>query len=124
MVDGSMSIITIILALVFFFLFAFLLSYNNNNNNNSLDVTVISPLQKLTIRGAATSQGNALEVGEERKRSSHSSSCYAAGISFDPLLVVETSEVGAVKQWRHIRPLVVSKARGWGCRHLISAVGH
>ena len=55
----------------------------------ALDVTVISPLQKLTIKGAATTQGHALGVGEERKRASHSSTCYSAGISFVPL-VVET----------------------------------
>ena len=43
----------------------------------------------LVDNNAATSQGHALEVGEESKRSSHSCSCYTAGISF-VLLVVET----------------------------------
>ena len=38
----------------------------------ALDMTVISPLQKLTIWDAATSQSHSLEVGEERNRSSHS----------------------------------------------------
>ena len=55
----------------------------------ALDVTVISPLQKLTVKGAATTQGHALDVGEGRKRASHSSSCHSSGISFVPL-VVET----------------------------------
>ena len=53
----------------------------------ALDVSVILPLQSLTIRGAATTQGHALDVGEGRKRASHSSSCHSAGISFVPLLV-------------------------------------
>ena len=52
----------------------------------ALDVTVISPLQKLTLQGAATSQGHALVVGEERKLALHSGACHSAGISFVPLV--------------------------------------
>ena len=52
----------------------------------ALDVTVISPLQKLTLQGAATTQGHALVIGEERKLALHSSACHSAGISFFPLV--------------------------------------
>ena len=63
----------------------------------ALDVTVTSLLQKLIIKYAATMQGHALGVGEERKRVSHSSYCFSAGIfSFIPM-VVETLGGGSRK---------------------------
>ena len=37
----------------------------------ALDVTVISPLQKLTIQEASVTQGHALSVADGRKRASH-----------------------------------------------------
>ena len=55
----------------------------------ALDVCVISTMQQLTIQGAATVQGHALLVGEERKLAAHADACRAVGISFIPL-VVET----------------------------------
>ena len=55
----------------------------------ALDVTVISTLQQLTLRGAACTQGHALLVGEERKMAAHAESCRAVGVSFVPL-VIET----------------------------------
>ena len=79
---------------------------NNNNNNNSssrpadvflpcwksgrsaaLDVTVVSPVQQLTINNAAVTQGHALSVAEECKRRLHNNDCHQAGISFIPLVV-------------------------------------
>ena len=55
----------------------------------ALDVTVISTLQQLTLQGAASVQGHALIVGEERKMAAHAQSCRAVGVSFLPL-VMET----------------------------------
>jgi hypothetical protein len=51
------------------------------------DVTVISPLQQLTINKASVTQGAALSTAEERKYSTHADSCRIAGISFIPLAV-------------------------------------
>ena len=53
----------------------------------ALDITVISPLQQLTLTKAATIQGSALSVAEERKRAAHADACAAAGISFSPMAV-------------------------------------
>jgi hypothetical protein len=53
----------------------------------ALDVSVISTLQRLTLSGAASVQGHALRVGEERKMALHAASCRAVGVSFVPLLV-------------------------------------
>ena len=41
----------------------------------ALDITVISTLQQLTVQGAATVQGHALLLGEERKLSAHTEAC-------------------------------------------------
>ena len=53
----------------------------------TLDVTVISPVQQLTIEDAAITQGHALSVGETRKRRVHENDCREIGISFLPLVV-------------------------------------
>lgn len=53
----------------------------------ALDVTVISTLQQLTIHGAASMQGHALRVGEERKIAAHAEACRTVGVSFVPLVV-------------------------------------
>ena len=50
----------------------------------ALDISVICPLQRLTIQGAAASPGHALQVGESRKRDLHHAPCASAGISFIP----------------------------------------
>ena len=55
----------------------------------AFDVTVISPLQQLTVQRAALVQGHALTVGEERKLASHSAACHSAGLTLVSL-VVET----------------------------------
>ena len=71
----------------------------------ALDVTVISPLQKLTIEGAASTQVHALQVGEDRKRAGHGDACQSAGI--------------------HFVPLVLESLRGWsrGAVETITAIG-
>ena len=56
----------------------------------ALDVLVISPLQQLTLQEAASSQGHALSVSVARKLAAHSLGCHSAGVSFVPLVVVET----------------------------------
>ena len=53
----------------------------------AFDVTVISPLQQLTLSSSAASKGTALLVAESRKRAAYSSLCRSAGISFIPLVV-------------------------------------
>ena len=55
----------------------------------ALDVTIISPLQKLTIQKASVTQGHALSVADGRKRALHHGVCQANGIDFIPI-VVET----------------------------------
>ena len=52
----------------------------------ALDVSVISPLQVLTVQGSAQVQGHALKVGEPRKRSAYDSMCRSAGVTLCPLL--------------------------------------
>ena len=52
----------------------------------ALDVTVISPLQSLTLHRAASSAGHALTVGEQRKVAAHAAACHAVGVSFVPLV--------------------------------------
>ena len=55
----------------------------------AFDVLVISPLQELTIAGAAQTPGHALQVGVQRKLASNLSVCRASGLDFVPL-VAET----------------------------------
>ena len=55
----------------------------------ALDVHVISPLQLQTKDKAATIQGHALKVGEQRKMAAHGEEGKEAGINFIPI-VVET----------------------------------
>ena len=51
----------------------------------ALDVTVISPMQQLTMSGASVTAGHALSVAENRKLVAHASTC--RGIFFIPLAV-------------------------------------
>ena len=53
----------------------------------ALDVTVISTMQALTVTGAATTQGHALSVGENRKMAAHAEACRSVGVTFVPLVV-------------------------------------
>ena len=53
----------------------------------TLDVTVTSPLQALTIQEASTTASHALEVATSRKLATHLSPCRAAGLDFIPLAV-------------------------------------
>ena len=53
----------------------------------ALDVRVISTLLQFTVQGAATIQGHALLVGEERKLAAHAEACCSAGVTFIPLVV-------------------------------------
>lgn len=53
----------------------------------ALDVTVISPLQQLTVDRAAITQGHALQVAHNRKVATHDAPCREAGVQFIPLPV-------------------------------------
>ena len=53
----------------------------------ALDVTVISTMQALTMTGAATTQGHALSVGENKKMATHAEACRSVGVPFVPLVV-------------------------------------
>ena len=72
----------------------------------ALDVTIISPLQSLTLHRAAS---YALTVGKQRKVAAHAAACHAVGVSFVPL-VFETlggmSELASttVSNWSPLRP--------------------
>ena len=52
----------------------------------ALDVHVISPLQQQTVHGAASTPGHALQVGVQRKLTSHLSACRSAGVTFIPVV--------------------------------------
>jgi hypothetical protein len=71
----------------------------------ALDVSVISPLQKLTLISSSSIQGHALCIGEERKCSAHVKPCHDVGVSFIPM-IAETiggwSEV-AVRMFAELR---------------------
>ena len=53
----------------------------------ALDVTVISPLQSLTINQSAVTQGHAITVARSRKFAAHGEACRGAGVVFIPLVV-------------------------------------
>ena len=53
----------------------------------ALDVTVISPMQQLTLAESAVTQGHALKVAADRKIAVHGPRCQQAGIQFFPLPV-------------------------------------
>ena len=53
----------------------------------ALDVTVISPMQSLTLERAATTPGYALHIAEERKLAAHAEECRSAGVNFIPLVL-------------------------------------
>ena len=55
----------------------------------ALDVPVISTMQQLTQARAASTQGYALHVGEERKMAAHAEACRSVGVHFVPI-VAET----------------------------------
>ena len=52
----------------------------------ALDIHVISPLQQQTVHGAASTPGHALQVGVQRKLTSHLSACRSAGVTFIPVV--------------------------------------
>ena len=62
----------------------------------ALDISVICPLQRLTIQGAAASPGHALQVGESRKRDLHHAHWASASISFIPLLFESLGELSSL----------------------------
>ena len=64
-----------------------LLSIWSQGKSAALDVSIMSPLQKLTLSGAATSPGHALNVGANRKLAASLPACLAAGEEFIPLMV-------------------------------------
>ena len=53
----------------------------------SLNISVITPLQKLTLSGVATSPGHVLNVGANRKLAAGPPACPTAGVEFIPLMV-------------------------------------
>ena len=53
----------------------------------AMDVTVISPLQQLTLSGASSIAGHALQVREERKRTAYADLCHSSGIDFVPVAI-------------------------------------
>ena len=59
----------------------------SQGHHAALDISVISPLQQLTMSGAASFPGHALQVCTQRKLSSHLSTCRSAGIDFIPMVV-------------------------------------
>ena len=66
-----------------------LLPHWSHSRPAALDVSVISPLQHLTLTGAVSSPGYALRIHVWRKMSSNLPACRSAGVDFLPI-VVET----------------------------------
>ena len=52
-----------------------------------LDVSVISPMQWLTVSQSSVTQGHALSVAEDRKIAAHTTFCRSVGVFFIPLIV-------------------------------------
>ena len=71
----------------------------------ALDLTIVSPLQTLTIQGAATTQCHMLVIGDERKRAAH--------------VLVTLLEFC-------LSPLVMESLRGWNYEAVetTKAIGH
>ena len=53
----------------------------------ALDVHVISPLQQQSLGEAASIPGPALQVGVQRKLTTHLAECRSAGVDFVPIVV-------------------------------------
>ena len=53
----------------------------------AMDMTVISPLQQLTLSGASSIAGHELQVAEERKRTAYAELCHSLKIDFVPLAI-------------------------------------
>ena len=51
----------------------------------ALDVQIIFPLQQQLVHEAASTPGYALEVGTQRKLTSHLAPCREAGVEFVPV---------------------------------------
>ena len=64
-----------------------LLPYWGCGHPAALDVSVIPPLQELTVVEAATSLGHALKVAVRRKLTSNLPACRSAGVDFLPIIV-------------------------------------
>ena len=81
----------------------------------ALDVTVTSPLHHLTLAGAASVRGHALQVAEDRKRAAHHANCGAAGVVFLPIAVEALGQaVGVRKLFFTFQKSVDSWGSGWG----------
>ena len=53
----------------------------------ALDITVISPMQSLTLKSAAITPGHALYITEERKLVARGEECHLEGVNFIPLVL-------------------------------------
>ena len=53
----------------------------------ALDVTVISPMQSLTLEDATTTPGYALGIAEERNLAANAEDCRSVGVNFIPLVL-------------------------------------
>ena len=63
------------------------LPYWSRGKAAAFDISVILPVQTLTVEEAAVTQGHALAVREQQKRGYHNNACREAGIHFIPLAV-------------------------------------
>ena len=89
----------------------------------ALDVTVISPLQQLTLARASSEAGYALQVAEERKKATHAEACRSAGVIFHPL-AMETlggwsqEMLVTVNRISRLQAQRLNRSRGDSFRHL------
>ena len=89
----------------------------------ALDVTVISPLQQLTLARASSEAGYALQVAEERKKATHAEACRSSGVIFHPL-AMETlggwsqEMLDTVNRISRLQAQRLNRSRGDSLRHL------
>ena len=98
----------------------------NRGRPAALDLTVISPLQRATLREAATAAGHALAIAKRRKLSHHLTECQRHGIDFLPLAVESLGgwEADAEKQIDEIaRFQTIRASNPHARRHLWQRLG-
>ena len=90
----------------------------------AMDVHVISPLQQQTLGEAATTPGHALQVGVQRKLSSHLSHCWSVELEFIPLVIETLGGLAEDSIFHSAQPWKIHclEDRPPGCPHVLQTV--
>lgn len=94
----------------------------------AVDVTVVSPLQKALVKGAAEEAGKSLQVAFGRKLRTHDAACRKEGLSFLPLVVEtlggwEDSALTFVRRLAAAQASRVGSDPGQATLHLLQRLG-